>query len=78
MFDIARFHEALLHSQRDRPFHFGGAQSPIEGRDEDRRDADLRKDVHPHLLVRHGAEDQRDHADREDGVRIFKSAAGQH
>ncbi len=78
MFDIARFDEALLHLERDRPFHLAGAQSAVERRDENGRHLDLRENVHPHLLIGHGSEDERDHADRKDGVGIFERGAGQH
>ncbi len=78
MFDIARFDEPLLHLERNRPFHLAGAQSAVERRHENGRYLDLRKNVHPHLLIGHGPEDEQDHADRKDGVGILERSAGQH
>ena len=78
VFDVARFDEALLHLERDGPFHLAGTQPAVKGGDEDRRQLDLGKDVHAHLLIGDGAQNQRDHANRKDRVGIFEGRAGQH
>ena len=78
MFNIAGLQKLLLESQRDGSFYFAGTQPPIERRDQNHRNVDVRENVDFHFPERDRSKDDHDHAKGEDGERILKGRAGQH